>query len=67
MSDAHPWGLIIFKRNVEKPEHLKRLVSAFVTLSGMTRRFGSIRKADACNGSVRRTGRLTLPAQPMGG
>lgn len=27
--DAQPWGLIIFRRNVERPEQLKRLISDF--------------------------------------
>ncbi|MDQ2953747.1 MAG: beta-N-acetylhexosaminidase [Pseudomonadota bacterium] len=28
-SDAQPWGLIIFRRNVERPEQLRRLTSDF--------------------------------------
>jgi beta-N-acetylhexosaminidase len=43
LREAEPWGLIVFKRNVETPDQLRALVET-------TRPCWSIRRVDACSG-----------------
>ena len=62
VSDAHPWGLIIFKRNVEKPEQLKRLVSDFRDAVG---RDAPV-LVDQEGGRVQRLGPPHWPSYPPG-
>ena len=35
-SDAEPWGLILFRRNVSDPEQVRRLTAAFRDCVGRT-------------------------------
>ena len=62
VSDAHPWGLIIFKRNVEKPEQLKRLVSDFRDAVGHEAPV----LVDQEGGRVQRLGPPHWPSYPPG-
>ena len=39
LKEAEPWGLIVFKRNIETPEALWRLIADFRSVVGGMRRF----------------------------
>src|SRR5204863_3588776 len=61
--DASPWGLIIFKRNVETPEQTRRLVASFRDAVG---RADAPVLVDQEGGRVQRLGPPHWPAYPAG-
>ncbi len=68
LREAAPWGVIIFKRNIDTPDQVRRLVDAFSRRGRQSmRRYWSIRRVAACSASVRRIGRPIRPAPSTGG
>ena len=67
LREADPWGLILFKRNVDNARRRCAALTARFPRRGRPamRRCWSIRKAAACSGSGRRIGRPIRPALPM--
>ena len=66
LREAQPWGLILFKRNIEDKAQVTALGAGFREASAApTRRSWSIRRAAGCSGSARRIGRPIRPARPM--
>src|SRR5229473_8619175 len=63
LREAEPWGLILFKRNIEAPEQVRGLVAAFREAVG---------RDDACvlvdqeGGRVQRLGPPHWPSYPPG-
>ena len=64
LRDAAPWGLIIFKRNIETPEQVRRLVAGFREAVGRT---DAPVLVDQEGGRVQRLGPPHWPAYPPGG
>ena len=66
LRETDPFGLILFKRNVDNPVQVKALTAKFRESVGpRCARFWSTRKAAACSGSVRRIGRPIRRVRPM--
>ncbi len=63
LREAAPWGLIIFKRNVETPEQVRRLVMGFREALG---RADAPVLVDQEGGRVQRLGPPHWPAYPAG-
>jgi beta-N-acetylhexosaminidase len=63
LRDAAPWGLIIFKRNIETPEQVRRLVAGFREAAG---RADAPVLVDQEGGRVQRLGPPHWPAYPPG-
>jgi beta-N-acetylhexosaminidase len=61
--DAEPWGLIVFKRNIEAPEQVRRLTETFRTAVG---RADAPVLVDQEGGRVQRLGPPHWPAYPPG-
>src|SRR5437588_13130126 len=61
--DAAPWGLILFKRNVETPEQVRRLVGDFRAAAG---RDDAPALIDQEGGRVQRLGPPHWPIYPRG-
>jgi beta-N-acetylhexosaminidase len=61
--DAEPWGLIVFKRNIEAPEQVRRLTEAFRAVVG---RVDAPVLVDQEGGRVQRLGPPHWPAYPPG-
>jgi beta-N-acetylhexosaminidase len=61
--DAEPWGLIVFKRNIEAPEQVRRLAETFRTAVG---RADAPVLVDQEGGRVQRLGPPHWPAYPPG-
>src|SRR5712691_29158 len=61
--EAEPWGLILFKRNVESPEQVRRLVAGFREVVG---RADAPVLVDQEGGRVQRLGPPHWPAYPPG-
>jgi beta-N-acetylhexosaminidase len=64
LRDANPWGLILFRRNVQSPAQVKKLVDAFRTAVG---RADAPVLIDQEGGRVQRLGPPHWPAYPPGG
>src|SRR5262249_1207949 len=62
LKDAQPWGLIVFRRNVEEPDALRRLVSEFRGIVG----HDAPVLVDQEGGRVQRLGRPHWPDYPPG-
>ena len=68
LRESAPWGLILFKRNIETPAQVTPPGGRhFARRWGAMRRCWSIRRAAACSASARRTGRPIRRARPMAG
>ena len=71
MTSAHfcarpvPWGLILFKRNIQDRDQVIGLVREALHELRLKRPFWSTRRAAGCSARGRRIGRLIPPAQPM--
>ena len=66
LREARPWGLILFKRNIEDKAQVTRLVQDFLAPSASpTPPSWSTRRAAGCSGWARRIGRPIRPARPM--
>ena len=63
LREAEPWGLIIFKRNIEAPEQVRRLVAGFRDAVG---RADAPVLVDQEGGRVQRLGPPHWPAYPPG-
>ena len=61
--EAEPWGLILFKRNIETPEQVRRLVAGFREVVG---RADAPVLVDQEGGRVQRLGPPHWPAYPPG-
>jgi beta-N-acetylhexosaminidase len=61
--DAEPWGLIVFKRNIEAPEQVRRLTETFRAAVG---RADAAVLVDQEGGRVQRLGPPHWPAYPPG-
>src|ERR1700720_3407396 len=61
--DAEPWGLILFKRNIETPEQVRRLTGDFRAVVG---RADAPVLIDQEGGRVQRLGPPHWPAYPPG-
>jgi beta-N-acetylhexosaminidase len=61
--DAEPWGLIVFKRNIEAPDQVRRLTEAFRAVVG---RADAPVLVDQEGGRVQRLGPPHWPAYPPG-
>lgn len=61
LRDAEPWGLILFKRNIESPEQVRRLVAAAREVVGKVPVL-----VDQEGGRVQRLGPPHWPAYPPG-
>ena len=61
LRDAEPWGLILFKRNIESPEQVRRLVGAVREVVGHAPVL-----VDQEGGRVQRLGPPHWPAYPPG-
>ncbi|NIK46172.1 beta-N-acetylhexosaminidase [Variibacter gotjawalensis] len=64
MRDTDPWGLILFKRNVETPDQVRALVDSFRQIVG---RDDAPVLIDQEGGRVQRLGPPHWPAYPAGG
>ena len=62
LEDAQPWGLIVFKRNIEGPDALRRLVGDFRAAVG---RFAPV-LVDQEGGRIQRLGSPHWPSYPPG-
>src|ERR1700723_2326977 len=62
LKEAEPWGLIVFKRNVETPEALRRLIGEFRSVVG----WHAPVLIDQEGGRVQRLGPPHWPAYPPG-
>ena len=62
LKEAEPWGLIVFKRNVETPEALRRLIAEFRSVVG----WQAPVLIDQEGGRVQRLGPPHWPAYPPG-
>ncbi|HXW30333.1 MAG TPA: beta-N-acetylhexosaminidase [Xanthobacteraceae bacterium] len=63
LREADPWGLILFKRNVDSPEQVRRLVASFRELVG---RDQAPVLVDQEGGRVQRLGPPHWPSYPAG-
>jgi beta-N-acetylhexosaminidase len=63
LREADPWGLILFKRNVDSPEQVRRLVGSFRELVGRDEAAVLI---DQEGGRVQRLGPPHWPTYPSG-
>jgi beta-N-acetylhexosaminidase len=63
LRESEPWGLIVFKRNVETPAQVTRLVASFRDAVG---RDAAV-LVDQEGGRVQRLGPPHWPAYPPGG
>jgi beta-N-acetylhexosaminidase len=63
LREAEPWGLIVFKRNIETPEQLRRLVADFRETVGRT---AAPVLVDQEGGRVQRLGPPHWPSYPPG-
>jgi beta-N-acetylhexosaminidase len=63
LGDAAPWGLILFKRNIENPDQVKRLTAEFRAIVG---RDAPV-LVDQEGGRVQRLGPPHWPVYPPGG
>src|SRR6185503_11539408 len=63
MRDSGPWGLILFKRNVESPEQLRALTASFREAVG---RDDAPVLVDQEGGRVQRLGPPLWPSYPAG-
>lgn len=67
LRDSRPWGLILFKRNIETPQQVTALAGGSVTRWVLRQPFWWTRRAAGCSASARRTGRPIRPARSMAG
>jgi len=67
LRDARPWGLILFKRNVETPAQVSALTLPFAMQSAQMLLSWLIRRGAVCSASGRRTGPSTRQLRPMAG
>jgi hypothetical protein len=65
--DADPFGFILFARNVEDPDQLRRLTGDLRERWGAMRRCWSIRRAAGCSGCARPHWRSGTPPAGHGG
>src|SRR5437660_824896 len=63
LRDADPWGLILFKRNIEAPDQVSRLVESFREIVG---RSDAPVLVDQEGGRVQRLGPPYWPLYPSG-
>src|SRR5260221_11855729 len=63
LREAEPWGLIVFKRNVEAPDQLRGLIAGFRAAVG---RADAPVLVDQGGGRVQRRGPPHCPSHPAG-
>src|SRR3978361_1294485 len=63
LREAQPWGLILFKRNIDSPSQVSDLVKEFVEAAGFP---GAPVLVDQEGGRVQRLGPPHWPAYPPG-